>query len=93
MLNLSRQEDLLTQGQPPAERVLANPGSSGSSQGEQPPGASPAGAAQNPAPAGSGAVSPSEVQLIARRVYDLMRQDLLILHERSRLQNYNKPGR
>ena len=84
MLNLSRQEDLLTQGQSPAERVLANPGAQGSPPGEQPGGSSagvspagaPAGAAQNPAGA-------ADVQAIARRVYELMRQDLLVMHERS----------
>ena len=82
MLNLSRQEDLLTQGQPPADRVLANPISQGSPEGGQ-SGASPTGAAQTPAPAGSAADAPPDVQLIARRVYKLMRQDLLIMHERS----------
>jgi len=84
MLNLSRQEDMLTQGQPPANRVLASPNSQGSSQ-EEPPGAPPSGAAQSPAPGGSPAagVSPN-VQLIASRVYELMRKDLLILHERGR---------
>jgi hypothetical protein len=75
MLNLSRQEDMLTQGQPPAERVLANPNFQGSQQGE-PPGAAPA-------PGGGPAAASPDVQLIARRVYDLMRQDLLILRERS----------
>jgi|GEM_PF-6430258 hypothetical protein len=92
MLNLSRQEDMLTQGQPPAERVLANPSSQGSPEGEA-PGASPTGAAQSPAPAGGPAAAAPDVQLIARRVYELMRQDLLILHERSGLQNCSRPGR
>ena len=76
MLNLRRQEDMLTQGQPPADRVLASP----NSQGSLPPGEQPAG---SPAPGGSPAVGAPDVQLIANRVYKLMRQDLLILHERS----------
>jgi hypothetical protein len=82
MLNLNRQEDLLTQGQPPAERVLANPnqGSAGGAQPEAPP----AGAAQGSAQAGALPAAPPDPQLIARRVYDLMRQDLLVLHERSK---------
>ena len=91
MLNLSRQEDMLTQGQPPAERVLANP-SQGSSDGEQ-PGASPSGAPQTPAAGGNPTPAPPDVQSIARRVYELMRQDLLILNERSGLLNRSKPGR
>ena len=82
MLNLSRQEDLLTQGQPPADRVLANPNQPSSEMGQ--PGSAPNGAAQNTAQAGSLPAAAPNVQLIARRVYDLMRQDLLILLERSR---------
>jgi hypothetical protein len=82
MLNLSRQEDMLTQGQSPAERVLANPGSQVSVQRDQ-AGTPEAGAAQTPAPGGSPAAGSPDVQLIANRVYELMRQDLLILHERS----------
>jgi len=75
LLNLSRQEDLLTQGQPPANRVLENPGQG--SQGEMQPGTpQPSGMANSPA---SPTVDP---QAIARRVYELMKQDLLITHER-----------
>jgi hypothetical protein len=92
MLNLSRQEDMLTQGQSPAERVLANPTSQGSSNGAQ-PGASPSGAAQTPVSGGSPTPAPPDVQSIARRVYELMRQDLLIQNERSGLLNRSKPGR
>jgi hypothetical protein len=83
MLNLSRQEDLLTQGQSPSERVLANPGAQGSVQREQ-ASAPEAGASLAPAPGSSPAAASPDVQLIAKRVYDLMRQDLLVLHERSR---------
>jgi hypothetical protein len=75
MLNLSRQEDMLTQGQSPADRVLASPNSPGSPPGDQPGGL--------PAPGGSPAAGAPDVQLIANRVYELMRQDLLILRERS----------
>ena len=82
MLNLSRQEDMLTQGQPPAKRVVANPGSQDSVQREQ-AGAPEAGAAQTPASGKSPPAGSPDVQLIANRVYDLMRQDLLVLHERS----------
>lgn len=92
MLNLSRQEDMLTQGQPPAERVLVNPNPQGGPEAGQ-PGAPPDGAAQTPATTGGPASSSPDVQLIARRVYELMRQDLLILNERSGLQNCSKPGR
>ena len=92
MLNLSRQEDMLTQGQPPAERVLANPNPQDGPEAGQ-PGASPAGVSQAPAPAGGPAAAAPDVQLITRRVYELMRQDLLILHERSGLQSYSRPGR
>ena len=76
MLNLSRQEDMLTQGQPPADRVLASP----NSQESPPPGEQAGG---SPAPGGSPAGVAPDVQLIANRVYELMRQDLLILQERS----------
>ena len=82
MLNLSRQEDILTQGQPQADRVLANPNTQGSPEGGQ-TGELATGAAQAAATAGSPAGGSPDVQLIARRVYDLMRRDLLILHERS----------
>jgi hypothetical protein len=75
MLNLSRQEDMLTQGQSPADRVLASPNAQGSPPGDQPGGL--------PAPGGSPAAGAPDVQLIANRVYELMRQDLLILRERS----------
>jgi hypothetical protein len=91
MLNLSRQEDLLTQGQSPGEQVLANPNSQGSQGGEQ--AGAPAGSAQSPASAGGPAGASPDVQLIARRVYELMRQDLLIMYERSGLQNNNRSGR
>jgi hypothetical protein len=93
MLNLSRQEDMLTQGQPPAERVLANP----NAQTEEPvapsSGEAAAGASQAPAGAGAPPAAAPDVQLIARHVYELMRQDLLILHERRGLQNSSRPGR
>ena len=92
MLNLSRQEDMLTQGQPPAERVLANPNPQAGAQAGQ-PGASPAGAGQTPAPAAGPPAAPPDVQVIARRVYELMQQDLLILQERRGLQNNSQPGR
>jgi hypothetical protein len=82
MLNLSRQEDMLTQGQPPADRVLANPNQASPETGQA--GAGTAGAAQTSAQAGGPAAPAPDVQKIARRVYELMRQDLLILHERSR---------
>jgi hypothetical protein len=81
MLNLSRQEDMLTQGQPPADRVLATPNSPGSPQADQ-TAASPAGASPAPVPGVSPAAGSPDIQLIANRVYELMRQDLLILHER-----------
>jgi hypothetical protein len=70
-LNLSRQEDLLTQGQPPANRVLENPGQG--RQNEMQPGT---------AQANSPAAPTVDPQVIARRVYELMKQDLLITHER-----------
>jgi hypothetical protein len=80
VLNLSRREDLLTQGQPPADRVVENAGQG--RQGETQPGTGqPAGTPNNPTAAG---IDP---QVIARRVYELMKQDLLISHERRR------PGR
>jgi len=82
MLNLSRQEDMLTQGQPPAERVLANPASQASVQRGQAD-APEASASQAPAPGSSPAVASPDVKLIANRVYELMRKDLLVLHERS----------
>jgi hypothetical protein len=75
LLNLSRQEDLLTQGQPPANRVLENPGQ-GRQDEMQPGTAQPSGMANSPA---APTVDP---QVIARRVYELMKQDLLITHER-----------
>jgi hypothetical protein len=71
LLNLSRQEDLLTQGQPPANRVLENPGQG--RQNEMQPGT---------AQANSPAAPTVDPQVIARRVYELMKQDLLITHER-----------
>jgi hypothetical protein len=80
LLNLNRQEDLLTQGQPPAERVLENSGQV--SHDETGAGTvQPSSNANNPAPA---SIDP---QVIARRVYELMKQDLLISNER------RKPGR
>ncbi len=82
MLNLNRQEDMLTQGQPPAERVLANPNPQESVQRDQ-AGAPEAGATQAPAPGSRPAAGAPDVQSIANRVYELMRKDLLILHERS----------
>ena len=82
MLNLNRQEDLLTQGQPPADRVLANPNPASPESGR--PGSAPAGAAQNTSRTGSPSAAAPDAQLIAGRVYDMMRKDLLILHERSR---------
>jgi hypothetical protein len=82
MLNLNRQEDMLTQGQPPAERVLVNPGFQDSVQRDQ-AGAPEAGAAQAPTPGGSPAAGSPDAHLIANRVYELMRKDLLILQERS----------
>jgi hypothetical protein len=75
MLNLSRDEDLLTQGQPPADRVLANPNQGGPA--ESPPGTTPP-----PAQAGSLTAPTLDPQVIARRVYDLMKLDLRITHER-----------
>jgi len=86
MLKLNRQEDLLTQGQSPARRVLANPNvqraPEGEQAGESPTGASPS-AGQGPAPAGGPAGASPDAQLIASKVYELMRRDLLIMHERS----------
>jgi len=83
---------MLTQGQSPGERVLANPNSQGSQAGEQ-PGSPPANAIQTPAPTGGPAGASPDVQLIARRVYELMREDLLIMNERSGLQNNHRSGR
>ena len=80
VLNLSRQEDLLTQGQPPANRVVENTGQG--RQNEPPPGST-----QPPGLANSPAAASIDPQVIARRVYELMKQDLLISHERRR------PGR
>jgi len=80
VLNLSRQEDLLTQGQPPANRIVENTGHG--RQNETPPGA-----AQPPGMSNSPAAASIDPQIIARRVYELMKQDLLISHERRR------PGR
>jgi hypothetical protein len=78
LLNLSRQEDLLTQGQPPANRVLENPGQG--RQAEMQPGTaqanSPAAATVDPL------VTLALQRVIARRVYELMKQELLITHER-----------
>ena len=71
LLNLSSQEDLLTKGQPPANRVLENPGQG--RQNEMQPGT---------AQANSPAAPTVDPQVIARRVYELMKQDLLITHER-----------
>jgi hypothetical protein len=82
MLNLNRREDMLTQGQPPAERVLANPGSQGNVQREQ-ANSPESGASQAPVPGSSPAAASPDVKLIANRVYDLMRNDLLVLNERS----------
>jgi hypothetical protein len=75
MLNLQRDEDQLTQGQPPAERVLANPGLGSSPEAQS-------GAVQTSAQAGSAADQTINPQVIARRVYELMKQDLVINHER-----------
>ncbi len=98
MLNLSRDEDLLTQGQSPAERVLANPGEQanppeGQAGGPRASGADAgASASAGAAPAGNPPAAP-DIQAIARRVYELMRHDLLVMHERSGLQNRSRPGR
>jgi hypothetical protein len=75
MLNLSRDEDLLTQGQTPADRVLANPNQARPVEGQ--PGAVPPSAQ-----AGSPSAPTVDPQGIARRVYDLMKQDLRITNER-----------
>ena len=75
LLNLSRQEDLLTQGQSPAERVLENPGQA--RQDNIKPGK-----AQHSRVVNSPAAAPVDPQLVASRVYELMKQDLLIDHER-----------
>jgi hypothetical protein len=76
MLNLSRSEDLLTQGQPPADRVLANPDQGRPNEGQ-------ADAAQPAGLANSSVLPGVDPQAIARRVYELMKQDLSIDHERA----------
>jgi hypothetical protein len=83
MLNLNRQEDLLTQGQSPAKRVLANPGLQNSVQREQ-AGAPETGPTQNPASGASPAAGAPNAMEVANRVYELMRKEMLYLDERKR---------
>ena len=75
LLNLSRQEDLLTQEQSHAERVMEN-----TCQARQ--NSSHPGTVLSSGEVNSPAAAPVDPQLIARRVYELMKQDLLIDHER-----------
>jgi hypothetical protein len=86
MLNLNRQEQALTQGQPQGKRILARAVQieEVTAQPEQPSPGSPA--RENP-PAAAETAAPVDPQVVAQRVLELMRRDLRIERER------RKPGR
>jgi hypothetical protein len=74
MLRLDRQEQALTQGQAPGKRVVARAVQIGEVETQ---------VETAPAETGEAGGGP-DPQAIARRVYELMRQDLQIEHERRR---------
>lgn len=80
MLNLRAITQRLTQGQPAADRVLAQRGGASGEDTTPPAGSPPSEAAGAAAPA---AGAPGvDAQAVARRVYELMRQDLTVERDR-----------
>jgi hypothetical protein len=85
MLNLNRQEQALTQGQSQGKRVVARAVQieEVAVQNEEASNSRPGAAAQ---PAGTGSSAGADAQAVAKRVYEMLRQDLRVEHER------RKPG-
>ena len=79
MLNLERQEQPLTQGQPPGKRVIARSVQIEEVTVQAAPPANPA--EGSPAPASA---QPLDAHAVAQRVYELMLADLLSEHARRR---------
>lgn len=77
MLDLSFETRRLTQGQPPAEMTLAIQ-RQGAAAGAPPRGAAPA----SPVPAAASSGSAPDPRAVARRVYDLMCQELAVHRDR-----------
>lgn len=76
MLDVTVSRRQLTQGQPPAERILATPSVARAEVADESPAAT--------APPDTPAASPApDIEALTRRVYDLMREDLAVHRERS----------
>ena len=85
MLDLSVIVAQMTQGQPAAQMTPLGTGPSAAGGGGESAGA-PAGSAapsaSAPAAASASAAAPVDARIIADHVYELMRRDLLVQHER-----------
>jgi hypothetical protein len=82
MLNLNRDEQALTQGQSPGKRVVAR-----SVQIDEVSAQTESQAAGAPVSQAANGETQADPQVVARKVFDLMRRDLQVDHER------RKPGR
>jgi hypothetical protein len=85
MLNFDRKEQALTQGQSQGRMIVARAVQVEeiTAQSEVPSNSAPG---QGSPPAGVGAGPGADAQAVAKRVFELMRQDLRVEHER------RKPG-